>query len=71
MRRIRSKSGASKRTLPESLTQHLSDPKIHVLRTPDSRRRPSRAAGRVRKVLISLVTLTVLVLAGGHLVHAW
>jgi hypothetical protein len=75
MRRIRSKSGASKRALPESLTQHLSDPKIHILRTPDGRRRPSRASGRAaeagRKVLISLVTLAVLVLAGGHLVHAW
>lgn len=71
MRRIRSKSGASKRALPESLTQHLSDPKIHILRTPDGRRRPSRAAEAGRKVLISLVTLAVLVLAGGHLVHAW
>jgi hypothetical protein len=57
--------------LPESLTQHLSDPKIRVLKTPDGRRRSDRAAGVVRKVLISLVTLAVLVLAGGHLVHAW
>lgn len=71
MRRGRSRSGASKRALPESLTQHLSDSKIRVLKTPDGRRRSHRAAGVVRKVLISLVTLAVLVLAGGHLVHAW
>lgn len=71
MRRDRSRSGSSRRGLPESLTQHLLDPKIHVLRTPDGRRRPYRAAGWVRKVLVSAVTLAVLVLAGGHLVHAW
>ncbi|MHC2104216.1 MULTISPECIES: hypothetical protein [unclassified Methylobacterium] len=57
--------------MPESLTQHLSDPKIRVLKTPDGRRRSFRAAGAVRKVLVSLVTLAVLVLAGGHLVNAW
>jgi hypothetical protein len=71
MRKDRSKSGSSRRALPESLTQHLTDPKVRVLRTPDGRRRPSRAAGAVRKVAISLVTLAVIVLAGGHLVHAW
>ncbi|MCJ2124184.1 hypothetical protein [Methylobacterium sp. J-077] len=71
MRKGRSKSGASQRPLPESLTQHLSDPKIRVLKTPDGRKRPSRAAGAVRKVCISIVTLAVIVLAGGHLVHAW
>ena len=71
MRRDRSKSGAPKGGLPESLTRHLSEPRARISRTPDGRRRRYRAAGTVRKVLITVVTLAVLVLAGGHLVHAW
>jgi hypothetical protein len=61
----------SKRRLPESLTQHLSDPKI-VAFTPRPRRRGSgRLSGSAQKIAVSVVTLIVVVLAGGHLLHAW
>jgi hypothetical protein len=62
----------SKRRLPHSLTQHLSDPKIVVFspRTTKRRSTPS-ASGSPRKFGISAVTLIVLVLAGGYLLHAW
>lgn len=71
MRRERPRFGLSRRRLPDSLTQHLSDPKIVVLQTRRDRRRPSRASETARKVAVSAVTLTIIVLAGGHLLHAW
>lgn len=61
-----------KRRLPDSLTQHLSDPKIVALRPrTTSRRNTYRVSGLAQKVAISAVTLIVLVLAGGHLLRAW
>lgn len=61
----------SKRRLPDSLTQHLSDPKIAALRSRPGRRSPYRVSGSAQKIAVSAVTLFILVLAGGHLVHAW
>jgi hypothetical protein len=63
--------GRSKRRLPDSLTRHLSDPKIVVLKSRDRRRRQHQGSERTKKVALSAVTLIVVVLAGGHLLHAW
>jgi hypothetical protein len=63
--------GRSKRRLPDSLTRHLSDPKIVVLKPRDRRRRQHQGSERTKKVALSAVTLIVVVLAGGHLLHAW
>ena len=64
--------GPSKRRLPDSLTQHLSDPKIVALRprTPN-RRSIASGPGSAQKFALSVVTLIVLVLAGGYLLRAW
>ena len=61
----------SKRRLPDSLTQHLSDPKIVALRPRADRRRASLRTEATNKVYLSIVTLTVVVLAGGYLLRLW
>ena len=61
----------SKRRLPDSLTQHLSDPKIIALRPRTSRHSPYRVSGSAQKFAVSAVTLTVVVLAGGYLLRLW
>jgi hypothetical protein len=63
--------GRSKRGLPDSLTQHLSDPKIVILKPRNGRRRPYRVSGPAKKFAVSAVTLTIIVLAGGHLLRVW
>ncbi len=61
----------TKRKLPDSLTQHLSDPKVVAFKPRDRRRSPSRVSGSAKKVAVSAVTLVVVVLAGGHLFGTW
>ncbi len=63
--------GRSRRRLPESLTQHLSDPKIVALRPRNSRRSSYRVSGSAEKIAVSVMTLIVVVLASGHLLRAW
>lgn len=63
--------GRSKPRLPDSLTQHLSDPKIVAFRPRVSRRRSYSLSGSVQKLALSAVTLIILVLAVGHLMRAW
>jgi len=63
--------GRSKRRLPDSLTKHLSDPKILALRPRTSWQSLYRASGSAEKFASSAVTLTVIVLAGGYLLHVW
>jgi hypothetical protein len=63
--------GRTKRRLPDSLTQHLSDPKIVALRPRTRRRGPYLLPGSAQKIAVSVVTLIVIVLAGGHLLRAW
>jgi hypothetical protein len=65
------RKGRSKRGLPDSLTQHLSDPKIVILKTRNSRRRAYRVSGAKQKFAVSAVNLTIIVLAGGHLLRVW
>ncbi len=60
-----------KRKLPASLTQHLSDPKVLAFKPRASQRRAYGMPASVQKIAISVVTLIVLVLAGGHLFGAW
>lgn len=71
MRKIRRRFGSSRRRLPESLTQHLSDPKIVILEPRSGGRHSPPMTESKKKVLLSAVTLTIIVLAGGHLLHAW
>lgn len=61
----------TKRRLPDSLTKHLSDPKIIALKPRTRRRRPYRGSDLAQKIAVSVVTLIVIVLAGGHLLRAW
>lgn len=64
--------GRSKRRLPDSLTQHLSDPKIVAFRPRATKQSGShRGSESVKKVALSAVTLAVVVLAGGHLLYLW
>lgn len=63
--------GRSRRRLPDSLTQHLSDPKVVAFKPRPSRRSPYRVSGSAQKIAVSVVTLIVIVLAGGHLLRAW
>ena len=63
--------GRLKGRLPDSLTRHLSDPKIVALRPRARRRRPYRVSRWAEKSAVSAVTLMVIVLAGGHLLGAW
>ncbi|WP_192710882.1 hypothetical protein [Methylobacterium sp. OAE515] len=56
--------------MPDSLTQHLSNPKIVALR-PRTRRRSAYHVPGLEKVAVTIVTLIVVVLAGGHLLRAW
>ncbi|MCJ2018350.1 hypothetical protein MKK84_13070 [Methylobacterium sp. E-065] len=64
--------GRPKRRLPDSLTQHLTDPKIVALRPRTTKRnRPHQGSELAKKIALSAVTLIVVVLAGGHLMHAW
>lgn len=64
--------GRSKRRLPDSLTQHLSDPKVVAFKPRKAVRRPAdRPSGSAQKLAVSAVTLIVIVLAVGHLVQAW
>jgi hypothetical protein len=63
--------GRSRPRLPDSLTQHLSDPKIVALRPRARRRRSHQGSEMANKFAVSAVTLIVIVLASGHLVHAW
>ena len=61
----------TKRKLPDSLTQHLSDPKVVAFRPRASQHRPYSLSGSTQKIALSVVTLIILVLAGGHLLRAW
>lgn len=61
----------TKPKLPNSLTQHLSDPKVVAFRPRDRRRSRYRLSNLTQKIAISVVTLVVIVLAGGHLLRAW
>jgi len=63
--------GRPKRRLPDSLTQHLTDPKIVAFKPRINRRSPYRVSGLAEKLAVSAVTLTIVVLAGGHLFRAW
>ena len=64
--------GPSKRRLPDSLTQHLSDPKIVALKPRTKNRRGThRGSGLSQKIDVSVVTLIVLVLAGGYILRLW
>jgi hypothetical protein len=62
--------GPSKRRLPDSLTQHLSDPKIVAIKPRTTNRRGARrGSGLAQKIAVSAVTLIVLSLAGGYLLR--
>ncbi|MGH1588017.1 hypothetical protein ACRBEV_06265 [Methylobacterium phyllosphaerae] len=61
----------TKPKLPDSLTQHLSDPKVVAFRPRTSRRDPYRFSGSAQKMAVSAVTLAIIVLAGGYLLHFW
>lgn len=64
--------GRSKRRLPESLTQHLSDPKVVAFRPRTTKQSGShRGSVSAKKAALSAVTFAVVVLAGGHLLHLW
>ena len=63
--------GRSKRRLPDSLTQHLSDPKIVAFRPRNRRRSVFQGSEAAKKIGISAVTLIVVVLAGGYLLRLW
>jgi hypothetical protein len=63
--------GRSERRLPNSLTQHLTDPKIVAFEPRPQRRASYRLPAMAQKVAISAVTIVVVVLAGGHLLRAW
>ena len=63
--------GRSKRKLPDSLTQHLSDPKVVAFRPRPKRQGPNRFSGSAQKIGVSAVTLAVVVLAGGFLLRLW
>lgn len=63
--------GRSKRRLPDSLTQHLSDPKIVAFRPRNRRRGVFQGSEAAKKIGISAVTLIVVVLAGGYLLRLW
>jgi hypothetical protein len=64
--------GRSKHKLPDSLTQHLSDPKVVAFRPRTTKQSGShRGSESAKKVALSAVTLAVVVLAGGHLLHLW
>jgi hypothetical protein len=63
--------GRSKRRLPDSLTKHLSDPKILALKPRTSWQSLYRASGSAEKFALSAMTLIIIVLASGHLLHAW
>ncbi len=65
------RKGPSKRRLPDSLTQHLTDPKIVAFRPRTRRRSSHRMSGSAEKSAVSAVTLVVVVLAGGHLLGVW
>ncbi|SFM24002.1 hypothetical protein SAMN05192568_1023106 [Methylobacterium pseudosasicola] len=61
----------SKRRLPDSLTQHLSDPKIVAFRSRADQRRANHRTEATKRFYLSIVTLIVLVLAGGYLLRLW
>ncbi|MCJ2070011.1 hypothetical protein MKK75_14600 [Methylobacterium sp. J-030] len=61
----------TKRKLPDSLTQHLSDPKVVALKPRAKKRSPYLLSGSAQKIAVSIVTLVIIVLAWGHLLHAW
>jgi hypothetical protein len=61
----------TKRRLPDSLTQHLSDPKIVAFRPRAKRRSPFRVSRLTEKLAVSAVTLIIIVLAGGYLLRLW
>ena len=61
----------TKRKLPDSLTQHLTDPKIVAFRPRASQRSSYRVSGSAEKVAVSAVTLVVVVLAGGRMLGLW
>lgn len=63
--------GRSKRRLPDSLTQHLSDPKIVAFRPRTNQRRANLRTEASNRFYLSIVTLTVVVLAGGYLLRFW
>ncbi|SFT24725.1 hypothetical protein [Methylobacterium sp. yr668] len=61
----------TKPKLPDSLTQPLSDPKIVAFRPRAKQRSPYRMSGSAQKIAVSVVTLIVVVLAGGFLLRLW
>ena len=60
-----------KRKLPDSLTEHLSDPKILAFKPRPSKGRAYGMSASAEKIGLSVVTLIVLVLAGGYLLGVW
>lgn len=60
----------TKRRLPDSLTQHLSDPKIVAFRPRARQRNPYLLSGMSEKLVVSAVTLITIVL-GGYLLRLW
>jgi hypothetical protein len=61
----------TKHKLPDSLNQHLSDPKVVAFRPRASQRRPYSLSGSAQKVAVSVVTLIIVVLSGGYLLRIW
>ena len=63
--------GRSKRRLSKSLIQQLADPKIVTLRPGNRRRSSYSLPSLAQKIAFSVVTLIVILPAGGHLLRAW
>ena len=63
------RKGRAKQRLPDSLTQHLSDPKVVAFKP--RRRSPYQLPKIAQKIAVSVVTLIVVVLAGGFLLRLW
>lgn len=55
----------------DSLTLHLSDPKVVVIRPRPSRRSTCRFSRSSQNTAVSVFTLIVIVLAGGQVLRAW
>lgn len=63
--------GRSKQRRPERSSQPLSDPKVVVLRPRNRRRGANLGSESARRLAVSAVTLTIIVLAGGYLLRVW
>lgn len=63
--------GRPRRRLPDSLTQHLTDPKIVAFKPRDRKLTQRQGSERAKQIGLSAVTLIIVVLASGHLLRAW